>query len=626
MTSAFDVPMGGRPGDAFVDVWSRTSPHHQRQAVAMLILMYLLFAGLCCFTFWLRTGHYAPWLDDGYGPLLRKSFNPVGTDQVTLSHFLTYPISVARVPIHAITMGLLFASLSSIPILVAILYRFPYAIILAAMVVFLAAMPWLGVTVLMGCAVASLRPFRLSFRYASALLGLVPVAIYFFSASRDPAGVVPASDVDRAMRYAPWFLSLLGSCVICAIALGTAKLINYRPGGIPPLLAVLFAVPVILFHTKVGRDELEYHLLEHEIGPGSDEFFVNRDIGAIADQETTRLWSESKNQDYGAIRKAALGRAMAAALERAEQDRQEAAARCDDFLEHFSKSRYVPSVLYLKGRALDHSLRRQRLERDHRVEYQSDRPSFASRSTWQALVDNFPNSEVAVAALLKLGVLAVREGDLDGALELLERACRPSEESTAAQDVAPAPSGVQGLMAVRARPSSGLGVDPATVVVRARRLSEMLKACKADRPRPAAEVFGGANGDEPGARVHPVQLLLCLDPDDPHYAANLAGLWRTFPDSITRRYVEVRQALLIPPVSRRIERLRALDALLDGTPARAEAMFRLAEALQEDSILDEAKQTLEDLVKRFPDSAWAADARERLASVTMLGGQGDGGG
>src|SRR6185436_2898612 len=102
MTSAFDVP-NAAANDPFVDVWSRTSPHHRRQAIGMLFVLALLFAGLCCFTFWLRTGHYFPLFDDNYGSLMKKSFDPTGANQITLSHFLTYPISVQRVPIHALT-------------------------------------------------------------------------------------------------------------------------------------------------------------------------------------------------------------------------------------------------------------------------------------------------------------------------------------------------------------------------------------------------------------------------------------------------------------------------------------------------------------------------------------------
>jgi len=43
--------------------------------------------------------------------------------------------------------------------------------------------------------------------------------------------------------------------VLMAIVLMIAKLVNYRPGAIAPLLAVMFAIPVVLFEVEVGRDD-----------------------------------------------------------------------------------------------------------------------------------------------------------------------------------------------------------------------------------------------------------------------------------------------------------------------------------------------------------------------------------
>ena len=68
-------------------------------------------------------------------------------------------------------MGLLFASLSSIPVLVAILYRLHFSLIFSVMVIFLAGMPWLGVAATAGCLFAWMPHFRYSFRYVSALIG-----------------------------------------------------------------------------------------------------------------------------------------------------------------------------------------------------------------------------------------------------------------------------------------------------------------------------------------------------------------------------------------------------------------------------------------------------------------------
>jgi hypothetical protein len=304
-----------------VDVWSRTAPKYRRRAIVMLILLWLLFAGLCCFTFWLRTGAPLPWTHERYGELLVRSFMPAGQQQVTLADFLSNPINVRDVPIHAVIMGLLFASLTSIPILVTILYRLPSAIVLSAMVIFLAAMPWLGLTILLGCILTVLPPFRFTFRYASALIGLVPIAVYFVSASWQPAAAAPRSFQNQALMYAPWVLALLSSCVICAVALLIARLINYRPGGIPPLLVALFAIPVLLFHTQVGRDELEYRVLEEYIGPTGHSMFVKADAGTIAEREAARRWSESQAVSFGEFSRQIFRQFVEDSLEQTESDR-----------------------------------------------------------------------------------------------------------------------------------------------------------------------------------------------------------------------------------------------------------------------------------------------------------------
>jgi predicted negative regulator of RcsB-dependent stress response len=613
----YDTRTGRDAEGRFVDVWTRTSPHHRRQAVLMIVVLSLLFAGLCCFTFWLRTGVYWPWLHDDYAHLMRQSFSPTGRDQVTLSDFLTYPISVERVPSHAVTLGLLFATLSSIPILVAILYRLPFSVILCAMVTFLAALPWLGLTILLGCTIATVRPFRFNFRYASALLGLVPVAVYFVMASREPPGLEATDMLNKALKYAPWFLSLLGSCVICALALGIARLIGYRPGGIPPLLAVLFVVPVALFHTKVGRDELEYHLLEHAIGPGSKEVFVAMRVGAAADREATRLWSESKDQSYERIRLACIEWAIDRTYEQTEADRVHAVEQCTAFIDHFRDSRYVPSVLFLQGRALDQRVRRDRLEQDYRAEFESDIPSPRSRVAWQTLAKNFPDDALSSIAQHRLAILLARDGQIDAAIELLAGVTRSVDGVASGGDSPGGKSVPAASVFSKAPPSASLGIDRNALVAQARQLHEMLVACRDDEPCRRSALLG-PQAEDPDALVHPVQYLLCLYDDDPHYSANLGQIVETFPRSQTAGFAEVRQAMLIPSLSRRIERFRTIAQELSGRPAGALALFQLAGALQDDSIIDEAKVVLEDLVKRYPSSGWSLEARERLASVTMV--------
>jgi outer membrane protein assembly factor BamD (BamD/ComL family) len=567
--------------------------------------------------FWLRTGVFWPWECATYGEIMTKSFRPKGTDQTTLSDFLSAPISVKDVPIHGVIMGMLFATLSSIPILAAILYRFPAAVPFAAMVVFLAAMPWLGITVLGGCVLASLPPFRFGFRYASALLGLVPVGVYFVMASWEPAGARGKSMENVALLYAPWVLALLSCCVICAVTLAISKLINYRPGGIAPVLAVLFAIPVILFHTKVGRDELEYRLIERQIGPACSTRVQPVDIGAQAEREATRQWSETHFESYAEIKKRALENHVKEHLDAMESERAAAEDLCDSFIERLPQSQYVPNILFLKGEALDRRINKAMLQSQHRAELRSDWPRVPSRRAWQTLHEQFPGNELTSMAIYKLAILQAREGRFDEAIRLLDKQDDQFNEHSAAGPPVAGASPDRSPMFKRRPSSEALGLEPELLLRQGRRLSEKLRACRDDLPRPYKEIFSGGHPIRLGATVHPLSLLMCLDETDPNYEYNLQAVVDHFPKSRAAGYAEVRLIARTPAISRRIAGLRAAAERLSGEPAGAEAHFLLAEVRQEDSLLDEARDTFTELVRTFPDSCWAAEAKERLSALAI---------
>ena len=597
-----------------IDVWSRTAPKYRRRAVLMLSVSALLFGGLCCFTYWLRTGDVFPWASDDYSDIMLRSFRPAGAGQVTLSDFLSTPISVKDVPIHGVIMGLLFATLSSIPILVAILYRFPSSIFFALMVVFLAAMPWLGITVLGGCVLASLPKLRFNFRFASALLGLIPVGIYFIMASWEPVGTRAKPVENQALFYAPWVLALLSSCVICALTLAMARLINYRPGGISPSMGVLFAIPVILFHTRVGRDELEYRILERSVGLGSRSHFRSINVGAAAEHEAMGVWSNTRETSFEDIKRPILARMRESLLLEMENDRARAAADCDAFMERFSQSKYVPNVLFLKGQALDLRVNYTKFDGQNILEFRADAPSLASQRIWQTLEEKFPNHELTAMALYKLGWLRARQERFDEAAILLSEMIDRFEVSRATTRPARVMAMDRASMFQRASTAQSLGLETDVLISQAKRLTEMIRACRTDAFRPEPEVFVRA---APDLKVHPLGLLLSLDDTHPDYEANLTGIAKHFPDSQAARYAEIRLVQMEPAVSRRISRLRILSETLSGRPAGAEAMFYLADVLQEDVIMDEARTVYGELIKVYPDSCWSALAKERLASLAL---------
>jgi hypothetical protein len=354
---------GGLPSSApaeWMDVWSRSGSKYRVRAVVLMLANILLFAGVGCFAFWLRSGEMFAPARDGYVDLVVHTFRGVGAAEVSLGSLLVEPISIQDVPIQIAVVGLLIAALISIPILVAILYRLWSSLPLIAVVGFLAVMPWLAVTLLGSCVLASVRPFRTRYRFMSALIGLVPAIVYLTLAwSGTTDAVVGRIDpVDRIKFVAPWVLAIVASAVVFALVLAIARVVDYRPGAVTPLLAVMFVLPVALFEFHVGRDELYYRLLEGR----EQAYFTEVEASAQWEHAALLAWQQHP-----------LPRPSREAVRQVEEEKwlfelttdigprqteltrhqTELALRCDQFHRHFPASRYTPNALFLKARALD---------------------------------------------------------------------------------------------------------------------------------------------------------------------------------------------------------------------------------------------------------------------------------
>jgi len=343
-----------------MDVWSRYGSKYRIRAILLLALNIVLFAGVGNFAYWLRSGEvFAPGRE-GYWDLLSQTFRGVGRAEVSLGALLIEPISVQAVPIQIPIVGLLVAALISIPILVAILYRFWSSLPLIAVVGFLAVMPWLALTLLGSCILASVRPFRTRLRFMSALIGLIPAIVYLMLAwSGTTDAVVGRIDpVDRIKFVAPWVLAVVASTVVFAIDLAIAKMVDYRPGAVTPLLAVMFGLPVALFEFHVGRDELYYRLLEKL----DQAHFAEVDASLWLEQGARWAWERHPlpRPAWDAIREVEeekwlfeLATDIGPRQSELTRHQAELSDRCDRFHRFFPDSQYTPNALFIKARAWD---------------------------------------------------------------------------------------------------------------------------------------------------------------------------------------------------------------------------------------------------------------------------------
>lgn len=596
-----------------IDVWSRTQPKYRIRAVVLLLVNLVLFCGLCAFTHWL---HVARPFDFSWSSYLAPA-RFWDTESPNLNDFILAPINVVEVPLHALVLGLVVAVIVALPIVVSILYRFRQALPFVLAVAVFAHMPWMAVTLLVSCVLASLRPFRMSFRFGSALVGLLPVLLYLYLATRGTPDQLAdyGFPTEKSLLVAPWLLAILAAAVMLGVVLLIARVVNYRPGAVAPVLAVMFVTPVGLFHFGVGADELAYRVLEAEYGPRSKRFepvqkprdtvdaiwdlissvIYNPTFSGQSPSYLQDLWSERPDK-LRELKRTVSRRFLAAFL----ADRNEADEACADFIADFPQSRYVPCVLYIQGRILDTRLDEVKLvqEEPYRELY-PDFPHVQSEETWLKLLKQFPESPLATTAGLRLAELQLRDGRVNEALQnlrlVLDRSDGADHAPTATQ---PHPRGLLATVA----PEASLDYQPRPYRREARRLAELIRE----------------NRDDPKYGNAPLVELAALDPRRGRFLEQLQRLAQRYPDSRLYDNIVVRWAGALPDLAGRIAALEACLRAFSAGDAAPEALFRLA-SLETQALATEDKARrmrgiahLREIVNRFPATCWAIPAAERL--------------
>lgn len=624
---------GDKPDPTSCDVWRWTKPKYRTRSVMLLLVNAILFAGLGCFTYWLRTGELNPFATEDYWGQIGAAFDPTRDQQVTLIDFLIYPIPAQRVPMMRIVIALVLASLTAIPILVSMLYRFPFSLIFTAIVAFVAVVPWLAITVTFCCYLARWKPLRFSFRFATALIALSPTVLYYLQATRNASVVEFLPPIEVAKLYMPWVMALLAACLVMAIVLLIARIVNYRPGAIAPLLAVMFAVPVVLFEAAVGRDELYYRLLEARFGSGERACFPTQvDVGEVVERVVQERWALARQRDPHvdpqAIREQ-VESALAIELAIGQTSRGDVARRValdfydrreiaiDEarwFQERFPQSRYVPNAIFLEGRAIDMRLEREltRFQGKLVLRYYEDFPAEASRPVWRRLYTRFPDSPLASVAAYRLALLNARAGQIGEAITLLQDLVQRFGQAEATDAASTPWAGLSGFFS-RTSPAGSLDVRPAVVAHEGDKLLAMLQANRVVDLEPEYE--------------YPVlQRLFGLDPHHAYYRRNLEILLNDIsrrPDYSATRLrdnIEVLHASLDPSMTRRMRELQLLiDRLADegDGEAVARAKFELGAAYQQDNLLADAREVFVGLQDEHPNSPWAREAARRVASMAQ---------
>ena len=568
------------------DVWSRTEPRYRRRAAALLLINAAVFAGLNVFAYWLQTLRAFDFSLPSYGEAMRL-------DQLT--DFTLGPIGIEKVPMMILIVGLTVGVMIVVPIVVAQLYRLPCSLVFVAEVFLLAHMRVLALFLLAGCVIAGSKRTRLQFKYASTLLGLLPVLLYFYLGTRGATPHLGAEMLsDDLLLLAPWAVAVLSAAVVGGIIMLIARIVVMRPGAIAPVLTLCFAVPVVLFQQQVGRDQLRYLALYHAYSDYSPE----RGETAVTKRELAKYFSvdpsDEKTLRYRVAEMLPGITRHVAELRATRQD--EVSTRCDEFLAEFASSPYVPHVLYLKGWALDLRANADRLETDLEVEYYYSFPAARSAPTWRLLVEQYPNSRFAMFARLQLARLALRRERATEALAYL----RAILNHPSSRRMSP---GAGSFSADRSFDRSWRELRPEI-----RRQADRLAYLVAK------------NGDDPTCGNRGLAELMRLDPRSVYYRGQLRALAAEFRDTGLADNLRVALARCENDPRRQLELLRQCVDDLDKKDAGADALFamgnvlrRLAAENKDEKLREEAQDCYRRLIDKYPDTPYAREARGLVA-------------
>jgi len=610
------------------DVWSHAGARRRVQAIVLLLANTLLFCGVGVFAYWTRSGVvFAPTMD-GYGEQILGAFRFGESTGTTLGSLLLEPISVLRVQMQIGVLGLLMAALISIPILVAILYRFWCSLPFIAIVGFVAVMPWLALTLLGSCIIASVRPFRSKYHFMSALFALVPAVIYLVLAwtdSRESFGS-DYDPVDGIKFVAPWVLAIVAAGLVSAIVLTIARLVNYRPGAITPLLTLMFALPVILFENFVGRDELNYRLLislDRAYFTDVDVSLGLRQAMDTARRQVSLTGGVHQDSDALATQRWLFG--LAGSLDDSmhsvlTRHQWEVAERCDQFLASFPASRHAGAALFIRARALDMRIDALEFRRTNWIRCYSEFPSPASLGTWQLLAQNQQDTSLGAFAECRLAQFDLRSGNVDRALQRLRSAQRLLADAAQAQS-SDSESSAGGMFRTSpSTPSASLETDLAISWSRmhwfAARLADLLEANE-DPLYGYRPMYGTEQRKDGliGGWAH-------FNPRDEHYRDNLEMLRRVFPRSRLSDNIELEIALSTTSIPQRIHELEQVVRVEPPGDCVPEALFRLAEAARTAARGKIAADATTRLLTEFGHSIWAAQARAAPIPLNTLAASG----
>ena len=566
-----------------------------------------------------------------------------------LQQFLFSPLSIFEYPWQILVLGMLTGILISVPVLTSQLMSFRYSILPLLFLAFIAKLPGMAVFLLISSFAAALRPLRFRSRYIAIVLCMSPILLYFAYFG----GVRSNDNIQWALSFAPWLYGWLTTMVMAAIVLGVGHYTRYRPGLIWSTTALILIGTVLMFQFTINFAELDYQLYIAKNNPQEIVEFHDHSItealnktindpkrreyfeGLFYPAETIQLRTELKKEIQDRLFHQRWPEWFLIPDELRYQEKKQQllkqydlfinppkqwwkpAALHNAFTESKARTKRMPIALYYKALLSEYTPEPHLLGAEEILRFYSDYPNKDASKIWWDLYVWFENSPESLESRWRIAMHLAGQERFPLAIELAEEAIEKLQAQLQVADQVK---------------QSRLGkafTPPATSVISEFDLKKLnIKLLS------LIELINGQNhtdNDPSRKRLAEFVMLNRHRRDYPEKLdAFLAGMNE---DDPLRDNILLAEIMLIPDTLSRAEQLDELAKKFTGTDAGISAKFELAvlrvslwkeaksAGAEEKNLAEElalARKKLAEFIEAYPQSIFAAQAREKLANLPLL--------
>jgi hypothetical protein len=596
-----------------------TLHYKHANVLSFWLLTITVFAVTCLFWSKILTG--SPW-----------AFNPDSTTTPAswqIGRFLLTGVSIFEYPWQILVLALLMAVMTIAPILTAQLLSFSYSLPMILGVFFLADLPAFAVSLLISCIAVACRPLRFRSRITSIALCMLPQLLYWgiFGGARN------VEPIKWGFSFTPWIGAWLIGLGVAGAVLGIGHFSRYRPGLIWSATTILLVLAAVTFSFRIGFDELDYQLYiarnnpeqvaefhDHSITKAIDRAIKNPAVakylgGFFYPTEPIALRKELKSEIQAQLVHDRWPTWFVVPPELRYQEKREwLLEQYDLFINRRPKSKRMPIALYYKALLTEYSPDYRLLDEKETLHFYSDYPFDRSRAVWFQLYAGFADSPESLEARWRIAMQWAGQARFDEAQAII------AEDSKLLETRLKLLAGDQpteDLIFSLFRPPLDSAMTVSKLMELQRKLSQL------------RTLIGPDNHTSKQDSIKRLARFVTLNQNSPDYAGQLdellSGMGKNDP---LRDNVLLAQIKLIPDEQLLAEKLAELHTQHYNTDGGMQALYELsllkihfwqqqdaANAEQKKKYLADARATLMEFLRMYPNSFPAEQVKKNLASL-----------